>query len=151
MTHRMIVRNRKAWHEYDILEKFEAGIALVGTEVKSIRAGKVKIVDAYCQISPDFQLDLHQLEISPYEFGNIHNHKTDRVRRLLMHRKEIIRLLSKVKEKGLTLIPLALYYKHGRVKVEIALCRGRKLHDKRAAMKDKDDRKEIRQSVADAR
>lgn len=143
MANTLIVKNRKAWHEYEILERFEAGIALVGTEVKSVREGKVKLVDAFCQISSDYQLDLLQMEISPYRFGNIHNHQTDRPRRLLMHRQEIVKILSKVREKGLTLIPLSLYYKGGRVKVEIALCRGKKLHDKRASLKEKDDRRDM--------
>jgi SsrA-binding protein len=140
MANKFIVRNRKAWHEFEIMERFEAGISLVGTEVKSVREAKVKLVDAFCQISNNYQLSIHQMEISPYEFGNIHNHKADRIRPLLMHRKEIIRLFSKVKEKGLTLIPLSLYYKGGRVKVEIALCRGKKLYDKRASLKAKDDK-----------
>lgn len=122
---KLIVKNRKAWHEYEVLEKFEAGIALVGTEVKSIREGKVKIVDAFCHITGEMELELHQMEISPYRFGNIHNHQANRIRRLLMHRREIARLFSQVKEKGLTLIPLSLYYKNGKVKVEIAICRGK--------------------------
>lgn len=143
MTTKTIVKNRKAWHEYEVLEKFEAGIALAGTEVKSIRLGKVKITDAFCQIDDTLQMDLHEMEVSLYTFGNIHNHKTKRVRKLLMHKREIHRLLAKVKEKGLTLIPLSLYFKNDTVKVEIALCRGKKLHDKRAAMKDKDAKLEI--------
>lgn len=147
MTTKTIIRNRKAWHEYEILEKFEAGIALVGTEVKSVRQGKVKITDAYCQIEDDLQMRLHEMEISPYEFGNIHNHKANRIRKLLMHKREIARLLSKVKEKGLTLIPLSLYYKKGMVKVEVALCRGKKLHDKRASLKEKDAKREIDRAI----
>ncbi len=143
MANKSIVRNRKAWYEYEVFDKFEAGIALVGTEVKSIREGKVKIVDAFCHITGDMQIELHQLEISPYRFGNIHNHKANRIRRLLMHRSEIKRLFSKVKEKGLTLIPLSMYFKNGVVKVEIALCRGKKLHDKRASLKEKDAKREI--------
>jgi len=139
-----IVKNRKAWFEYEVMDKFEAGIALVGTEVKSIREGKVKIVDSFCHITGDMQMELHQMEISPYRFGNIHNHQANRIRRLLMHKSEIKRLFSKVKEKGLTLIPLSMYYKDGIVKVEIALCRGKKLHDKRATMKEKDAKREIK-------
>ncbi len=125
------------------MEKFEAGIALVGTEVKSIREGKVKISEAYCNIDDQLQMDLLELEISQYTFGNIHNHAPRRKRKLLMHKREIIRLHSKVKEKGLTLIPLSMYFKNGTVKVEIALCRGKKLHDKRASLKDKDAKLEI--------
>jgi len=149
MAHKFIVKNRKAWHEYEILERFEAGIALVGTEVKSIREGKVKLVDAYCQISDGLQMEVCQMEISPYKFGNINNHGTARSRRLLMHKHEIVRLLSKVKEKGLTLVPISMYFKNGRVKMEVALCRGKKLHDKRAALREKDDRKEIRRAIRD--
>lgn len=143
-----IVRNRKAFNEFEILERFEAGIALVGTEVKSVREGRVKMAEAYCQISPDFQLDLVQMEISVYQFGNLNNHAPARTRKLLMHKREISKLLSKVKEKGLTLIPLSLYYKHGRVKVEVALCRGKKLHDKRLALKEKDAKRDMERSLS---
>ena len=142
-----IVKNRKARHDYDVLESFEAGIALAGTEVKSVRLGKVKITEAYCQIDDRLQIDLHGMEISPYTFGNIHNHQTKRVRKLLMHKREINRLLSKVKEKGLTLIPLSLYFKNDKVKVEVALCKGKKLHDKRAALKEKDAKLEIDRAI----
>lgn len=143
MSIKTIVKNRKAWHEYEILEKFEAGIALAGTEVKSIRLGKVKITDAYCNIDDKLQMDLRDMEVSAYSFGNIFNHPAKRSRKLLMHKREIVRLLSKVKEKGLTLIPLSLYFKNDKVKVEIALCKGKKLHDKRASLKDKDAKLEI--------
>jgi SsrA-binding protein len=137
-----IVRNRKARHQYEILEKFEAGIALVGTEVKSLRIGAVKLGEAFCQINDDLQLDLCQMTISLYDFGNIHNHTPDRRRKLLMHRKEIIKLYSKMREKGLTLIPLSLYFKNSNVKVELALCRGKKLHDKRNTIKDRDTKRD---------
>ncbi|MFH2132603.1 MAG: SsrA-binding protein SmpB [bacterium] len=147
MADKFIVKNRKAWHDYEVLERFEAGIALVGTEVKSLRAGHVKLVDAFCQVTGDYQLNLHQMEISPYKFGNIHNHKADRIRRLLMHKREIVKLLSKVKEKGLTLIPLSLYYKGGKVKVEIAVCRGKKLYDKRSSLKAKDDKLDMNRAL----
>ena len=146
----MIVKNRKAWHEYEILEKYEAGISLEGTEAKSIRIGKVKISEAFCQIDDKFQLELIQMEITPYDFGNIHNHKPNRRRKLLMHHREIVRINSKIKEKGLTLIPLGLYYKGNRVKVEIALCRGKKLHDKRATMKAREAKREIDRSLKNA-
>ncbi len=143
MAYKTIIKNRKARFEYEILEKFEAGISLAGTEVKSLRVGRVKLADAYCQIDDRLQMDLHEMEISPYAHGNIHNHKPKRVRKLLMHKREINRLFSKVKEKGLTLIPLSLYFKSDKVKVEVALCKGKKLHDKRAALKDKDAKLEI--------
>ena len=143
MAYKTIIKNRKARFEYEILEKFEAGISLAGTEVKSLRVGRVKLADAYCQIDDRLQMDLHEMEISPCAHGNIHNHKPKRVRKLLMHKREINRLFSKVKEKGLTLIPLSLYFKSDKVKVEVALCKGKKLHDKRAALKDKDAKLEI--------
>ncbi len=146
MANKFIVKNRKAWHEYEIIERFEAGIALVGTEVKSVREGQVKLVDAYCQIE-NYQLNLHQMEISPYKFGNINNHQRDRIRPLLMHKREIIKLFSKVREKGLTLIPLSLYYKGGRVKVEIALCRGKNVRDKRMSLKEKDDKLDMKRAL----
>jgi SsrA-binding protein len=147
VAYKTIVKNRKAWHDYEILEKFEAGISLAGTEVKSLRIGRVKLAEAFCQIDDRLQMELHEMEISPYTHGNIHNHRPTRVRRLLMHKREINRLLSKVKEKGLTLIPLSLYFKGDNVKVEVALCKGKKLHDKRAALKDKDAKLEIARAM----
>lgn len=147
MANRIIVRNKKARFNYEILETLEAGIALRGTEVKSIRLGKVRLTEAFCQITDTLQLEIRQMGVSVYEFGNIHNHQTDRNRKLLMHRREIVRLYSKIKEKGLTLIPLSLYLKQGRVKVEVALCRGKKVHDKRASIKEKEAKIEIRRSL----
>jgi len=147
MSVRIIIKNKKARFNYEILEKFEAGIALAGTEVKSIRAGKVKIEEAFCNITADYQLELLQMSISPYEFGNIHNHDATRRRRLLMHRREIIRLNSKIKEKGLTLIPVALYFKKDKVKVELGLGRGKKLHDKREILKKRDQKLEIDRAI----
>jgi SsrA-binding protein len=142
-----IVRNRKAFHEYEVMDRFEAGMALVGTEVKSIRLGKVKLSEAFCQINDNLQLDLCQMEVSSYDYGNIHNHTPDRKRKLLMHRREIAKIYSKIREKGLTLIPLSLYFKNSRVKVEIALCRGKKLHDKRASLKDRDAKRDINRAM----
>ncbi len=134
----LIIRNKKAFHNYEILDRMEAGIALVGTEVKSIRLGRVKILEAFCRINQDYELELWQLEISPYSHGNLHNHKVDRVRKLLMHKKEIVKLAAKMQEKGLSLVPLSMYFKRGKVKVQIALAKGKKLHDKRQDMKEKD-------------
>lgn len=145
-----IVKNRKAWHEYEVLEKYEAGIALVGTEVKSIRAGKIKITEAFCQINNHMELELHQMHISHYEFGNRHNHPPDRIRKLLMHKKEIKRIFQKVKEKGLTLVPLSMYFKKGYIKVEIGLCKGKKLHDKRQDMKARDAKREVDREIKGA-
>lgn len=142
-----IIQNRKARFEYEIMDKFEAGIALVGTEVKSIKAGKIKITDAYCEISDNMELYLKQMEISVYDFGNRFNHQPVRDRKLLMNKREIIRLYSALKEKGLTLIPLSLYNKKGIIKVQIALCRGKKLHDKRQSMKERDAKMEISRAL----
>jgi len=142
-----IIRNKKAFFEYEILNKYEAGIALVGTEVKSLREGKVKIIEAFCRISPSGELELHQLDISPYSHGNQNNHERARVRKLLMKKNEIKRLEQQLKEKGLSLIPLSMYFTRGKVKVEIALARGKKLHDKRASLKEKDAKREIDRSV----
>lgn len=142
-----IVQNRKARFEYEIMDKYEAGIALAGTEVKSIKAGKVKITEAFCEISDDMQLYLKQMEVATYDFGNRFNHHPTRDRKLLMNKKEIIRIYSTLKEKGLTLIPLSLYKKKGIIKVQIAVCRGKKLHDKRQSMKERDAKREINRAL----
>lgn len=139
---KIIVDNRKARHDYFLVEKFEAGIVLVGTEVKSLRAGRANLKDSYAQID-DGELYLYNMHISPYEHGSFSNVDPTRKRKLLMHKKEIMRLLGKVKEKGLTLVPTKLYFSNGRVKVEIALAQGKKLHDKRATQKEKDAKREI--------
>ena len=132
-----IAENRQARHEYFILESFEAGIELTGTEVKSIRQGSVNLKDSWCSIE-DGELFIKQMHISPYEKGNIYNRDPLRVRRLLMHKAEIHRLFGKIKQEGLTLVPLSLYFKDSRVKVQLGLCKGKKLYDKRddAAKRD---------------
>ena len=132
-----LAQNRQARHEYFIEQRFEAGIELTGTEVKSIRQGALNLKDAWCQIK-DGELFIRQLHISPYEHGNIFNRDPLRPRRLLMHKREIMQLFGKVKQDGYALIPLQVYLKGPRVKVEIALCKGKKLYDKRddAARKD---------------
>lgn len=134
---KIMARNQKARHEYFIEETFEAGIELVGTEVKSIRAGTVSLKEAWCQIK-DGEMFLKQMHIAPYEKGNIFNKDPLRPRRLLLHKREINRLYGKVKQDGFSIIPLSVYLKNSRVKVEIALCRGKKLYDKRddAAVRD---------------
>ncbi|MBR6376869.1 MAG: SsrA-binding protein SmpB [Oscillospiraceae bacterium] len=134
---KVMARNQKARHEYFIEESFEAGIELVGTEVKSIRAGTLSLKEAWCQIK-DGEMFIKQLHIAPYEKGNIFNKDPLRPRRLLMHKREINRLYGKVKQDGFSLIPLSVYLKKSRVKVEVALCRGKKLYDKRddAAVRD---------------
>ena len=139
---KIIVDNRKARHDYFLVEKFEAGIVLVGTEVKSLRAGRANLKDSYAQID-DGELYLYNMHISPYEHGSFSNVDPTRKRKLLMHKREIMRLLGKVKEKGLTLVPTKLYFSNGMVKVEIALAQGKKLHDKRASQKEKDAKREI--------
>lgn len=139
---KIITDNRKARHDYLLLEKFEAGIVLVGTEVKSLRAGRVNLKDSYAQVD-NGELFLYNVHISPYEQGSFSNVDPVRKRKLLMHKREIMRLLGKVKEKGLTLVPTKMYFSNGRVKVEIALAQGKKLHDKRESQKQKDAKREI--------
>ena len=137
-----IAVNKKARHDYFVLETLEAGIELVGTEVKSIRAGGVNLKDAWCDIKGG-ELILKGMHISPYAMGNIFNKDPLRSRRLLCHKREILRLLGIVKQQGLTLIPLSLYFKDSRVKVEIGVCRGKKLYDKRASAAEADARREM--------
>lgn len=129
-TNRTIAENRKAYHDYFVLEKYEAGISLAGTEVKSVRAGNVNLKDAWCDVDKGVLL-LKGVHISPYEQGNIFNRDPRRDRPLLMHKNEIMKLYGQIKQEGLTLIPLSLYFKNGRIKAEIGLCKGKKLHDKR--------------------
>ena len=122
--------NRKAFHDYFVLDRYEAGIELFGTEVKSIRAGALNLKDAYCTVK-NGELFVRGMHISPYEKGNIFNRDPDRARRLLMHKKEILKLNAKVMQDGVALIPLSVYFKDSRVKVEVGLCKGKKLYDKR--------------------
>ena len=124
--------NRKAFHDYFVLDRYEAGIELSGTEVKSIRAGTLNLKDSYC-IVKNGELFVRGMHISPYEKGNIFNRDPDRVRRLLMHKREILKLGAKVSQEGVALIPLSVYFKDSRVKVEVGLCKGKKLYDKRDA------------------
>ena len=139
---KIMARNQKARHEYFIEETFEAGIELVGTEVKSIRAGTVSLKESWCQIK-DGEIFLKQMHIAPYEKGNIFNKDPLRPRRLLMHKREIARLYGKVKQDGFSIVPLAVYLKNSRVKVEIALARGKKLYDKRDDMAARDAKRQI--------
>jgi SsrA-binding protein len=132
-----ITVNRKARHEYAILQSWEAGIVLVGTEVKSLRQGKANLVDSYAKLS-NGEVWLVNLHISEYTQGNINNHDPKRERKLLLNKSEIRKLIGKTKEKGLTLIPLRLYFKNGRVKVEIALAKGKKVYDKRKDIAKRD-------------
>ncbi len=137
-----VAQNRKAYHDYFIEDKFEAGIELFGTEVKSIRAGNVNLKDSFCTVK-DGELFAHGLHISPYEKGNIFNRDPLRPKRLLMHRREIAKLQARTQQDGLTLIPLSLYLKDSRVKVELGLARGKKLYDKRDAAARRDADREI--------
>ena len=132
-----ITVNRKARHEYSILQTYEAGIVLQGTEVKSLRQGKANLVDSYANIK-NGEVWLVSAHISIYEQGNINNHEPTRDRKLLLNRSEIRKLIGKVKEKGLTLIPLRLYFRNGKVKVELALAKGKKVYDKREAIEKRD-------------
>lgn len=129
-TRKVIAKNSKAFHDYFVEDKYEAGIELAGTEVKSIRMGNVNLKDAFCTIK-DGQLTINGMHVSPYEKGNIFNREPRRPRRLLMHKREIMKLFAKIKQDGYTLVPLNLYFKGPRVKVEIGLCKGKKLYDKR--------------------
>ena len=137
-----ISENRQARHEYFIIESLEAGIELVGTEVKSIRAGGVNLKDSWISIE-NGEAYVKQMHISPYEKGNIFNKDPLRERRLLLHKKEIIRLFSRVKQDGLTLIPISMYFKGSRVKLQVGLCKGKKLHDKRDSMAERDAKRTI--------
>ncbi len=143
---KIVCDNRKARHEYNFLEVFEAGIELKGTEVKSLRAGKGNLQDAYAKIE-DGQMILYNMHISPYKMGNRFNHDPKRPRRLLLHKSEIIKLYSKVREKGLTLVPTKVYFNRSWIKVEIALAQGKKLYDKRADMISKTVRRETERSL----
>ena len=138
---KLIANNKKAYHDYFIEETFETGISLAGTEVKSLRMGKCSIKEAYVKIE-NGEVYVYGMHISPYEKGNIFNKDPLRVRKLLMHKSEINRLSSKLKEKGLTLVPLKVYFKNSLVKVEIGLARGKKLYDKRQDIAKKDQRRE---------
>ncbi|MGH7654908.1 MAG: SsrA-binding protein SmpB [Gemmatimonadaceae bacterium] len=141
-----IARNRRARFDYEIIETWEAGIALTGTEVKSLRNGKAQITDAY-GIVKDGEVWLLNLHIAPYEQGNRFNHEATRTRKLLLHSREIKKMIGAVERQGLTLIALEIYFKRGRAKVRLGLGRGKKLHDKRADLKEKDDKREMARAV----
>ncbi len=138
----MAAQNRKAHHDYFVEDSFEAGIELAGTEVKSVRAGTLNLKDAYCAVK-DGEMFLIGMHISPYEKGNIFNKDPERVRRLLMHKREIRKLHALVKQDGYTLIPLSVYFKEARVKVQVGLCRGKKNYDKRDAAAKRDAKRVI--------
>ena len=139
---KMVAQNRKARHDYFIEERYEAGMVLMGTEVKALREGRANLKDGYARIK-DKEVFLMDVHISPYAFGNRLNHDPLRPRKLLLHEREIHRLTGKVKERGFSLIPLSIYFSHGRAKVSLALAKGKKLYDKREALKRKVMKKEV--------
>ena len=147
---KIIAKNNKAYHDYFIEEKFEAGIELVGTEVKSIRQGNVNLKDSFCIIK-DGQLSVLSMHISPYEKGNIFNKDPRRTRRLLMHKREILRLFNKIKQDGYSLVPLTVYFKNSRVKLELGLAKGKKLYDKRDSAAARDAKREIDRTMKSRR
>ena len=141
-----VAQNKKAYHDYFVLEEYEAGIELFGTEIKSIRQGKLNLKDSWCNIV-EGELFVNGMHISPYDHGNIFNRDPLRVRKLLMHKKEINRLLGTVKQDGLSLIPLSVYFKKGRAKVKVGLCKGKKLYDKRDVAAKKDAARNIERAM----
>ena len=145
---KQVAANRKALHDYTIEDAYEAGVMLTGTEIKSVRAGRVNLRDGYVQIK-DGEAWLLNVHISPYDFGNRENHEPKRERKLLLHRQEIRRLQSKVNERGWTIVPLRVYLKEGRAKVEIALARGKRLYDKRDAVAERDMDRDLQRAVKD--
>lgn len=147
---KIVASNRRARYEYELLERVEAGIVLTGAEVKSIRAGKVSIAEAFGRID-DGEIWLHGMHISPYEAASRWNGDPVRPRKLLLHRQEIRKLIGGVQEKGRTLVPLEIYFKRGRAKVDLALARGKKLHDKRHDLKRQEAKREVERAVKEAR
>ncbi len=146
MGRKVIASNRKAYHDYTILETFEAGIALMGTEVKSLRAGRASLVDAFGQ-ERDGEIYLHQLHIPEYAMGTWTNHAPRRTRKLLLKQKEIVHLITKTREGGLTMVPLSMYFKDGWAKVEIGLAKGKKTYDKRQDIAKRDSDREIQREL----
>ena len=145
MSEKIICNNKKAYHNYFIEEKFEAGMVLSGTEVKSLRMGKANLNDSFALVRSG-EAFLNNLHISPYDFGNRENHDPDRMRKLLLHKKEIVRIFGKIREQGYSVVPLKLYFKNGLVKVEMGLAKGKKLYDKREDMKQKDHKRDMAQA-----
>lgn len=146
----VLARNKKAFHDYFIEDKLEAGMKLVGTEVKSVKAGKVSIKESFIRIIKN-EIFIMNMHITPYEFGNINNLPESRVRKLLLNRKEIEKWAAKIKEQGYTIIPLSVYTKQRLVKMEIGLAKGKKLHDKREALKRKDQERDMKKVQKDFR
>jgi len=143
-----VATNRKAYHDYFVLETYECGIELVGTEVKSVRQGRLNLKDSWCNII-NGEILVNGMHISPYEQGNIFNREPMRVRRLLMHKKEINKLFGLTKQQGYAIIPLSVYFKKGRAKVQIGVCKGKKLYDKREVAAERDAQRNIERSMRD--
>jgi SsrA-binding protein len=143
-----VSRNKKAYHDYFVIDSYEAGIELFGTEVKSVRQGKINLKDAWCTID-DGELFVNGMHISPYEFGNIFNRDPLRKRRLLMHKREINRLFGEIKQQGYTLVPLSAYFKKGKLKIQVGLCKGKKNYDKRESIARKDAQREAERALRD--
>jgi len=139
---RLVCQNKKAYHDYEIVETLEAGMVLLGTEVKSLREGRANLKDSHGKVKKG-QVYLYGLHISPYTHASYNNHEPERVRKLLLHRYEIKRILGKTQERGFSLIPLKIYFKEGKAKVELALARGKKLYDKRESLKRKEEAREM--------
>jgi SsrA-binding protein len=144
---KIIVNNRKARYDYEIIDTFEAGMVLYGTEVKALREGKANLKDSFAYIDKNQEVFLNNLHISPYEQANLFNHNPERVRKLLLHRMEIRRLVGRTTQQGLTLVPLKLYFKRGKAKVELALVRGKKQFDKRHAIAERTAQRDIDRAV----
>ena len=144
---RVLAQNRRARFEYEILKTYEVGIELKGTEVKSIREGKINLSESYCRVTELMEGWLMQCHISPYDFGNRHNHDPVRPRRLLLHKGELRRLYGQIREAGLTIVPLKVYLKKGLIKFEIALVKGKKIHDKRETLKKKEVNREMERAL----
>ncbi len=150
-SEKVVATNRKAFHDYTIEEKLEAGIVLKGTEVKSLREGRVNLRESYASVDRG-EVFLHHCHISPYSHGNIMNHDPARTRKLLLHRKQINKLLAKTRQKGLTLVPLRIYFSpRGQAKVEIALAKGKKQYDRREAIKGREAKREVERAIKGAR
>lgn len=146
MGKKIISTNRKAFHEYLIFDKFEAGIVLSGTEIKSIRKGGINLKDSFVKIE-DSEAFLYNCHISPYEQGNRFNHEAERVRKLLLHKKEILKMLGKIKKEGYAIVPTEMFLQNGWAKLEIALAKGKKLHDKRDTIKEKSQKRDIQRAM----
>lgn len=144
---KIVAQNKKAYHDYFVLEKLEAGIELFGTEVKSIRQGKINLKDSWCFVK-DGEMFVNGMHISPYEQGNIFNRDPLRTKKLLLHKKEIRRFYANVKQEGLSIVPLSVYFSKGRAKVEIGLCKGKKLYDKREVAAKKDAQRDIERAIS---